>query len=164
MKFVYIRLTCCVSVLSKRLNLLKLLLFIVFLRCAEYGLETFVASSVEIRLMAFYLKPNCIHVSLETLLLSSDEIRIITKDLQLNCAEYGLQTRITSTENSSVLTLHIVNLWWIRLGTMSHPKWCHLCIVIRHTSYLSVYGSKVNLHKIWRATCDGRIYDFDIHP
>jgi len=66
-------------------------------------LETFSATSDEIRLMAFYLKPNCIDVSLETCLSRIYEIRIITNDLQHNCAEYGLQTWLTQTEGSRVL-------------------------------------------------------------
>ena len=45
--------------LKLELNLLKKLVFILlcsFLACAEYELDTFGATSDEIRLMAFYLK------------------------------------------------------------------------------------------------------------
>ena len=72
--------------LKLELNLLKQLVFILlcfFLKCANYELETFGATSDEIRLMASYLNPNIIVVSLETWV-TSDEIGIITKDLGLN--------------------------------------------------------------------------------
>jgi len=88
MKFVYMRTTCSVSILNMvltlELNLLKQLVFILlclFLICAEYELETFGATSDEIRLMAIYLIPDFIHVSLKTYVSSIDEIGIITKVL-----------------------------------------------------------------------------------
>ena len=74
--------------------------------CVEYELQTFVATSDVIRLMAYYLKPNCIDVSLEKLLSTSDEIRIITNDMQLNCAEYGLNYDLLQLR-SSVLTAYL---------------------------------------------------------
>ena len=58
-----------------------------FLTCAEYELDTFGATSDEIRLMAFYLNPDFINVSQKTLVSISVEIRRITKDLCLNCTE-----------------------------------------------------------------------------
>jgi len=73
MQFVYMLTTCRVSILNMglklQLNLLKQLVFILlclFLICAEYELETFGATSDEIRLMASYLNPDFIVVSLET--------------------------------------------------------------------------------------------------
>ena len=88
MKFVYMRTTCSVSILNMvltlELNLLKQLVFILlclFLICAEYELETFGATSDEIRLMAIYLIPDFIDVSLKTYVSSIDEIGIITKVL-----------------------------------------------------------------------------------
>ena len=73
MKFVYMRTTCSVSILNMGLklevNLLKqlvLILLCLFLKCAEYELETFGARGDEICLMAFYLNPDFIEVSLKT--------------------------------------------------------------------------------------------------
>jgi len=73
MKFVYMRTICSVSILNMgqklELNLLKLVVFILlclFLICADYELQTFGATSDEIRLMAFYLKPDFIDVCLKT--------------------------------------------------------------------------------------------------
>jgi len=73
MKFLYMRKTCSVSILNMglklELNLLKQLVFIVlciFLTCAEYELDTFGATSDEIRLMVFYLNPGFINVSQKT--------------------------------------------------------------------------------------------------
>jgi len=70
MKFIYKR---CEHILNMgrklELNLLKQLVFILlcsFHICAEYELETFGATSAEIRLMAFYLNPDFIDVSLKT--------------------------------------------------------------------------------------------------
>ena len=65
---------------------MKQLVFILMclhLICVEYELETFGATSDEIRLMASYLNPDFIVVSLETWVTTSDEIGIITKDLGL---------------------------------------------------------------------------------
>ena len=42
------------------------LFFCVYFLCAEYELETFGATSADIRLMAFYLNPDFIDVSLKT--------------------------------------------------------------------------------------------------
>jgi len=73
MKFVFMRTTCSVSILNLGLklvlNLLKQLVFILlclFLICGNNELETFGATSDEIRLMAFYLNPEFIDVSLKT--------------------------------------------------------------------------------------------------
>jgi len=74
MKFVYMRTTCSVSIVNMgqklELNVLKELVFILlclFLIYAEYELETFGATSDEIRLMALYLNPDfIIDVSLQT--------------------------------------------------------------------------------------------------
>jgi len=55
--------------LKLELHLLKQLVFILlclFLIYAEYELETFGATSDEIRLMAFYLNPGFINVSKKT--------------------------------------------------------------------------------------------------
>ena len=70
MKFVHIRTEHILNMgLNLELNLLKQLEFILlclFLICAEYELETFAATSAEVRLMAFYLNPVFIDVSLKT--------------------------------------------------------------------------------------------------
>ena len=70
MKFVYMRTTCSVSILNKRLklelNLLKQQVFILLFFCSEYEIEAFDATSDEIRLMVFYLNPDFIDVSLKT--------------------------------------------------------------------------------------------------
>jgi len=73
MKFVYMRTACSVSIMNMGLklqvNLLKQLVFIflcLFLKCAEYELETFDARCDEICLMAFYINPDFIDVSLKT--------------------------------------------------------------------------------------------------
>ena len=73
MKFDFMRTTCSVSLLNMglklELNLLKELVFILFclfLIRAEYELETFGATSDEIRLIAYYLNPDFIDVSLKT--------------------------------------------------------------------------------------------------
>jgi len=70
MKFVYFRTEHILKMgLKLELNLLKQQVFILlclFLICAEYELETFGATSDEIRLMAFYLNPDFIDVSLKT--------------------------------------------------------------------------------------------------
>jgi len=94
MKFDFMRTTCSVSLLNMglklELNLLKELVFILFclfLIRAEYELETFGATSDEIRLIAYYLNPDFIDVSLKTWVSTSDEIGIITEDLCLNCTE-----------------------------------------------------------------------------
>jgi len=76
--------------LKLELHLLKQLVFILlclFLIYAEYELETFGATSDEIRLMAFYLNPGFINVSKKTWVSTSVEIRRITKDSCLNCTE-----------------------------------------------------------------------------
>jgi hypothetical protein len=55
--------------LTLELNLLKQMVFILlflFLKCAEFELETFVATSDEIRLLAFYRNPDFIDFSLKT--------------------------------------------------------------------------------------------------
>jgi len=55
--------------LTLELNLLKQLVFILlclFLKCVEFELETFGATSDEIRLLAFYLKQDFVDVSLKT--------------------------------------------------------------------------------------------------
>ena len=69
-------------------------------------LETFVATSFEIRLMAFSLTSNCIDFRLQTLLSRRDAIRIITNDMQRNCAEYGYKLNLLQL-NSSVLKIHL---------------------------------------------------------
>ena len=73
MKFVYLRTTCSLSILNMglklELNLLKQLVFILlclFLMSVEYELETFGATSAEIRLMALNLNSDFIDVSLKT--------------------------------------------------------------------------------------------------
>jgi len=109
MKFVFMRTTCSVSILNLGLklvlNLLKQLVFILlclFLICGNNELETFGATSDEIRLMAFYLNPEFIDVSLKTWVSTSDEIGIITKDLCLNCTENELQTCLIPTDGSRI--------------------------------------------------------------
>ena len=70
MKFVYMRTAHIMNMaLTLELNLLKQLVFILlclFLKCAEFELETFGATSDEIRLLSFYLNPEFIDVSLKT--------------------------------------------------------------------------------------------------
>ena len=70
MKFVYMRTEHIINMgLTLELNLLKQLVFILlclFLKCAEFELETFGATSDEIRLLAFYLNLDFIDVSLKT--------------------------------------------------------------------------------------------------
>jgi len=70
MKFVYMRTEHINNMgLTVELNLLKQLVFILlclFLKCAEFELETFGATSDEIRLLAFYLHPDFIDFSLKT--------------------------------------------------------------------------------------------------
>ena len=87
MKFVYMRTEHIMNMgITLELNLLKQLVFILlclFLICGNNELETFGATSDEIRLMAFYLNPDIIVVSLKTSLSTSDEIRIITNVLVL---------------------------------------------------------------------------------
>ena len=70
MKFIYKR---CEHILNMgrklELNLLKQLVFILlclFLKCDEFELETFGATSDEIRLLAFYQNPYFIDISLKT--------------------------------------------------------------------------------------------------
>ena len=69
MKFVYKRTENIMSMgLTLELKLLKQLVFILlclFLKCAEFELETFGATSDEIRLLSFYLNPDFIDVSLK---------------------------------------------------------------------------------------------------
>ena len=68
-KFVYMRTENIMNMgLTLELNLLKQLVFILlclFLKCAEFELETFGATSDEIRLLSFYLNPDFIDVSLK---------------------------------------------------------------------------------------------------
>jgi len=55
--------------LTLELNLLKQLVFILlslFLKSAEFELETFGVTSDEIRLLEFYLNPDFIDISLKT--------------------------------------------------------------------------------------------------
>jgi len=73
MKFVYMRTTISVSILNMRLkielNLMNQQVFILlslYFICAEYEIETFEATSDEIRLMVFYLNPDFVDVSLKT--------------------------------------------------------------------------------------------------
>jgi len=73
MKFVYMRTTCSVAILSMglklELKLLKQLVFILlcfYLIFAEYDFETFGATSDEIRLMQLNQNPDVIDVSLAT--------------------------------------------------------------------------------------------------
>ena len=57
--------------------------------CAENGLETFRAKSVEECLMASIYNQTALKiVTIKSL--ASDEIHIITNYLHINCAEYGL--------------------------------------------------------------------------
>jgi len=68
-KLVYMRTEQIMNMrLTLELNLLNQLVFILlclFLKCAEFELETFGATSDEIRLLAFYLNPDIIDVSLK---------------------------------------------------------------------------------------------------
>jgi len=153
MKFVYMRTTCSVSILNMgqklELNLLKQLVFILlclFLIYAEYELETFGATSDEIRLMALYLNPDfIIDVSLQTWVSTSDEICIDTKDLCLNCTENELQTCLTPTDGSRAIThLYATKKAWKNL-TQSDEK-CILAFDI--LLICSDYRSKHNLHII----------------
>ena len=70
MRFVYMRTEHIMNMgLTLELNLLKQLvyiLFCLFLKCAEFELETFGATSDEIRLLAFYQNPYFIDISLKT--------------------------------------------------------------------------------------------------
>jgi len=78
--------------------------FVFFLKCADYELKSFGATSNEILLMTFSLKPDFLDVSLKTWVLTSDEIGIITKDLCIKCTENELQTCLTSPDGSRAIT------------------------------------------------------------
>jgi hypothetical protein len=58
--------------------------------CAEYGLETFIAPTKEIRVLAHHLIGP--EYGLETKLARTEEIRVLTLDLPPISAVYGLET------------------------------------------------------------------------
>ena len=161
MKFVYMRKTCSVSILNMglklELNLLKqgvIILLCLFLICADYELETFGATSDEIRLMAFYLKPDFIDVSLKTWVSTSDEIAIITKDSCFKCTENELQTCITSTDCITSTCRAITNLSATKKAWKKRTQIDENCVLPFDILLIcSDYRSEHNLHIILKFGC-----------
>ena len=157
MKFVYMRTICSVSILNMgqklELNLLKLVVFILlclFLICADYELQTFGATSDEIRLMAFYLKPDFIDVCLKTWVSTSDEIGTIMKDSCFKCSENELQICLTSTDGSRVIThLSETKKAWKNLTQSDENCVLPFDILV----ICSYYRSKYKLHIILKFGC-----------
>ena len=144
------------------LSLVKELVFILlclFLIRAEYELETFGATSDEIRSIAFYLNPHFIDVSLKTWVSTSDEIGIITKDLYLNCTENEQQTCLSSTDWSRAIThLSATKKAWKNFTQCNEN--CILAFDI--LLICSDYRCKHNFHIIMKFGCLHATYNLSV--
>ena len=138
---------------------LVFILLCLFLKCAEFVLETFGATSDEIRLLAFYLNPDFIDVSLKKWVSTNDEIAIITKDLCLNCTYNEQESCLTSTDwNRAITQLSVTKKVW-KNYTQSDDN-CLLAFDI--LIICSDCRSKLNLYIILKFGCLHATYSLSV--